>query len=139
MSEIQIQHTELDDSDRDENDNRKLPGSIEVIEEDMVNRVVSMKKPTLAALGNQLVAGKRNSAAPILSVRSHMSSARSQRGGRRASVMGRRSSRGSSRRSSVSVLSMIEAPPYVFRDNIDVEDFLRLAATNPVKFQINLS
>ena len=33
----------------------------------------------------------------------------------------------------------LDAPPYVFRDNIDVEDFLRLAATNPVKFQINLS
>ena len=33
----------------------------------------------------------------------------------------------------------MEAPKYVFRDNIDVEDFLRLVATNQVKFKINLT
>ena len=55
MSEIQIQHVELDDSDRDEETNRKLPGPIQVIEEDNVNRHVSLKNPKLAALGSNLI------------------------------------------------------------------------------------
>ena len=52
MSEIQIQHIELDDSDRDENSNRKLLGPIQVLEDNDVNRVVSLKKPALASLND---------------------------------------------------------------------------------------
>ena len=71
MSEIQIQHVELDDSDKDEETDRNLHVPIKVIEEDHVNRHVSLKNPKLAALGSNLIQGRRGSIAPILSARSH--------------------------------------------------------------------
>ena len=86
MSEIQIQHIELDDSDRYEEYSRKLPGPIEIIEDDNVNRVVSLKKPTLAELGAKLVIGRRGTHGPNLSVRGRVSSAKSDRQGRKGSV-----------------------------------------------------
>ena len=69
MSEIQIQHVELNDSESSQEDSiRKHQGPIEVIEDETVNRLISLKKPAIAALvGGRRGSGRRGSHGPSLS------------------------------------------------------------------------